>query len=166
MTDTDVPGASDRGSLRDDELKFIEEHAALLFARGMPYSSGRVYGYLLLRQTPVSLDEIAEALAISRVGAWNAARRLETFGHVQRHGSPGSKRALYSPSDNFATPLLGQTSLLQDMAALLEQCAQQSATPTASPHLQARADFYRSVADVMMEKIKELQDTARMRQGI
>lgn len=165
MTDSGV-AAAPPARLSGDEQKFIEEHAALLYARGMPYSAGRVYGYLLLRQTPVSLDDIAEALTISRVGAWNAARRLETFGHVQRHGSPGSKRALYSPSDNFAAPLLGQTSLLQDIATLLEQCARQGAAPEAAPHLQARADFYRSVADVMMEKIRELQEAARARQGI
>jgi len=98
-----------KSSLRDDELWFVDEIAALFAPWGLPPSSGRVYGYLMLCAEPVSVDQIAAALVMSRTGAWNAARVLERFGHVNRYGSPGSKRALYAASDNFAVPFLEQT---------------------------------------------------------
>lgn len=146
-------------SLRDDEWQFIDEYAALLMARGMPYSSGCVYGLLLLWQRPSTVDEIAAALGISRVGAWSAARKLETHGHVQRHGITGSKKALYSPSDQVGAPLLGQIRLLADVAQLLRRCAEETAQGGAVAQLHKRAAYYEAIQNALETVIQELNAT-------
>jgi len=143
-------------SLREDERQFIQQVAILLAPRGLSPSAGRVYGYLLLKQDPVSVDQIATDLEMSRVGAWNAARNLEGGGHIHRHSVPGSKRALYGASDNFGAPMLEQALVLGEMGNLLQNCSENIATGNIATQLQDRAHFYLSLQDVMKEKVEEL----------
>lgn len=145
-------------TLTDDELQFIEDYAALLMPRGMPYSSGCVYGLLLLWQRPTTVDEIAETLGLSRVGAWNAARRLETHGHIQRHGIAGSKKALYSPSKRFGTPMLGQMKMLAQLTQLMRRCATETARGEAVVQMQRRADYYETVRVALEAVISKLDE--------
>jgi DNA-binding transcriptional regulator GbsR (MarR family) len=143
-----------KSSLRDDELWFVDEIAALFAPWGLPPSSGRVYGYLMLCAEPVSVDQIAAALVMSRTGAWNAARVLERFGHVSRYGTPGSKRALYSASDNFAVPFLEQTALLEKIGNLVQTCASTIANEQASHRLADRASFWLAMRDAMRAAVE------------
>jgi DNA-binding transcriptional regulator GbsR (MarR family) len=144
-----------KSSLRDDELWFVAEIAALFAPWGLPPSSGRVYGYLMLCAEPVSVDQIAAALVMSRTGAWNAARVLERFGHVSRYGAPGSKRALYAASDNFAVPFLEQTALLEKIGNLLQTCASTIANEQAARRLEVRAKFWLWIRDAMRAAIED-----------
>lgn len=148
-------GATKR-PLGDDALTFIQEFSALLAPWGLPPSAGRVYGYLLLQQEPVSLDQIAVDLNISKAGTWSVAREMESFGHIRRYSVPGSKRALFAPSDNFALPIAKQASLLGEMGTLLYRCASTVATEGAASQLEERAQFYQAVQQAMIDKISEL----------
>lgn len=151
--------ASDAGvvsTLTEAEKHFVQEVAGLLASRGLSPSAGRVYGYLLLKTGPVSVDQIAMDLELSRVGAWNAARSLETYGHVRRYGSPGSKRALYSASPDFGLPLLKQAALLGQMGDVLLNCARDIAEENVAAELQERAEFYGELRQTMEQKIAEL----------
>jgi len=145
-----------RRRLRSDELRFVHEIASLLAPWGLAPSSGRVYGYLLLRQTQASVDEIATALQLSRAGAWNAARSLEAVGHVSRYGAPGSKRALFAASEDIAAPLLKQTALLGNIAKALRLCAANTATGKAAARLKNRSSFYLALRQVMDTTMEEL----------
>ena len=70
---------------------------------GLPLSIGRVFGLLLASDEPMSLDEIAETLGISKSGASVAARDLERVGGVHRLGATGSKRVFYEATDRMET---------------------------------------------------------------
>jgi len=146
----------ERVPLSSEEKNFIQEVAALLAPRGLASSTGRVYGYLLLRQGPVSLDQIAEDLEMSKVSAWKAARGLETSDHVRRYGVPGSKRAMYAASENFGAPFMEQAAVLGTMGELLQKCASSIATGAVASKIEERAHFYQSIRRVMEEKIDEL----------
>ena len=137
-------------------MAFINDYAALLAPWGLAPAAGRVFAYLLLKQVPVSVDDIASDLGMSRVGAWNSARGLETFGHVRRHGVAGSKKALYSPSDNFTEPLMRQVGLIADLATLLHQAADSVASPQAINALEERASFYSLYSDEVRSIIDNL----------
>ncbi len=137
------------------ERRFVDEMATLLEPWGMARSVGRVYGYLLLHPEPVDVDRIADHLEMSRSGAWNAARELERFGHVRRQGVPGSKRALFVQSDDFAAPLRAQLSLLAAMAKVLKDCASSRGRDPAAEHLLRRAGFYLAMRDAMEVGIEE-----------
>lgn len=142
--------------LGDDERRFMDEFAALLALRGMPLSSGRLYGYLLLQQTPVSLDQIGSDLELSKGGAWNAAKVLERCGHVRRYGEPGSKRLLYAATDNYAAPLLEQCALLGQVGALLENASGTVAKARAGTRVAEMSEFYFSIKQIMENAIREL----------
>ncbi|CAN7452945.1 hypothetical protein LJR219_002960 [Phenylobacterium sp. LjRoot219] len=142
--------------LSDAERRFMDDFAALLAYRGMPLSSGRLYGYLLLQQTPVSLEKIGADLELSKGGAWNAAKVLERCGHVRRYGEPGSKRLLYAATENYAAPMLEQTALLGSIGGLLKDSAGSVAKAQAATRLEEMAEFYFSMKQSMEDAIRAL----------
>jgi len=143
------------GSLKDGENQFILEIASLLATWGLPSSSGRFFAYLLLRKAPIGLDEVAVDLEMSKAGAWNAARLLERYGHVRRYGTSGSKRALYAVSDNFTSPAVAQTALLEDFEKLLKNFAETIAAGEVADQLRARAEFLFLLRSSMRMAIEE-----------
>lgn len=146
----------DSSGLRDDERKFVEDFASLLAPWGLPISQGRIYGYVLMNAAPVSLDQIAADLEMSKGGAWNAAKLLERFGHIRRYGETGTKRVFYGPSDNYAAILLAQSALLGDVGKLLQGCATNVAAAGAVDRLTRMADFHLSMRRSMDAAIHEL----------
>ncbi len=149
-------------SLKAGEHLFINEIAALFEPWGWTLMSGRVYGYLLLNRGTVSVNQIAADLGTSKVAAWKAARSLEEFGHVRRYGDPGSKRALYGPTDNFDAPILRQCVLLGSLGKLLQNSASTITTGDVSSRLKEMARFYFSMRKAMESAIEEL-NVARSR---
>ena len=138
--------------LLKDEQIFIHEIETLLATWGLAPSSGRVYGYLLLHAVPMTLDEIAADLEMSRAGAWNAARVLERFGHVRRYGTPGSKLSRYAMSDNFAAPVVAQASLLENFEKLLRSY---NATGEVAVQLEERAQFLGLLRNAIRAVVEE-----------
>jgi predicted transcriptional regulator len=145
-----------RNSLETAELNFVQAVASVFAPVGMPSSVGRVYGYLLLKQTPIGLDQIASDLSLSKGGAWNAARVLERYGQVQRYSEPGGKRAMYAPSENFGSSFLAILSLLGTFGNVLQGGAASVATGEASARLAARAKFHILLRQAMETAIIEL----------
>jgi hypothetical protein len=141
--------------LRDDQRRFIDQFACLLAPWGMPMSSGRVNAYLLLNAAPVSVNRIAADLKMSKVSAWKAARSLAEFGHVRRYGEPGSKRALYGPSEDFASPFRKQSSLLGALGTCFQESAATIGSPETSVLLQEMAKFYFSLQQAMERGVGE-----------
>ncbi|MBO0687936.1 MAG: hypothetical protein J2P45_32695 [Candidatus Dormibacteraeota bacterium] len=81
--------------LADDVHRFIEDLGRYFSQWGMYPTVGRIWGYLMLSSEPVSLDQIAADLQISKSGASVATRQLESYQFVRRSGQRGSRRALY-----------------------------------------------------------------------
>ncbi|MCK6499525.1 MAG: hypothetical protein L6Q38_08615 [Nitrospira sp.] len=71
----------------------LMELAARLFQRlGLPRSTGQVYGILFSSTKPLSLDEIAEALTISKTSASTATRQLLTLSMIRQAWLPGDRK--------------------------------------------------------------------------
>ncbi|CAN7419331.1 hypothetical protein LJR225_002695 [Phenylobacterium sp. LjRoot225] len=142
--------------LSEDDLRFIDEIAALLAPRGMPPSAGRVYGYLLLNEAPVSLEQIATQLDMSKGGAWNAAKTLVHCGQIRRYGERGSKRGLFGPSENYAAGMLEQSALWGAMGALMEDSAATAGSGVVAGRLKEMARFYLTMRDTIEAGIRQL----------
>jgi len=136
--------------LNSEQMQFIEEYSTLLSPWGLPPAAGRVLGYLVLVQTAASVDELAERLSMSRVGAYNSAKSLETFGHVKRFSTAGSKLVLFAASDDCATPLKAQAELIGKLASLLNKCSVTLASAEAVPGINNRAALYQKVSEAML----------------
>ena len=138
------------------QLGFIDDLARVLQPWGMPIGVARLYGYLLLQDKPVSLDEMCEQLQIAKSTASVSARELERSNLVKRHTVRGTKRVLYSVSE-------GNTALMQDKVAMLGYLADMltnnleiASNPTAATRLQDMAKFCLALQTVLEKSLLEL----------
>jgi DNA-binding transcriptional regulator GbsR (MarR family) len=75
--------------------RFIEAWGAMGSLWGINRSVARVHALLMASEEPVSLDEIAERLQISKGNASMSLRELRTFGVVRQVEAPGDRRDFY-----------------------------------------------------------------------
>ncbi|MBX6332617.1 MAG: MarR family transcriptional regulator [Gemmatimonadaceae bacterium] len=80
---------------------FIEEVGLRAEADGLPRIAGRLFGFLLLSPGPCSLDEIAEALGVSKGSVSTDARLLLRHGWLRRVSLPGDRRDYYEMAPDF-----------------------------------------------------------------
>jgi DNA-binding transcriptional regulator GbsR (MarR family) len=74
---------------------FVERIALLLEADGLPRIAGRIFGYLLVHDGAYTLDDLAEALQVSKASVSTNARLLEGSGLLERTAAPGDRRDYY-----------------------------------------------------------------------
>jgi DNA-binding MarR family transcriptional regulator len=74
---------------------------------GLALTVGRVFGLLLASDEPLSLDDLAAQLNVSKSGASLAARELERSGIVRRLGTAGSRRVLYEATNEMESSFDG-----------------------------------------------------------
>jgi DNA-binding transcriptional regulator GbsR (MarR family) len=72
--------------------EFIETTGRLCQMLGLPRSTGQIYGLLYLSPTPLSLDDIAELLSISKASASTGTRQLLSWQAVKEVWVPGDRR--------------------------------------------------------------------------
>ncbi len=142
-------------NLTVDQYHFVEEIASLLTSRGMPQTASRLYGYLLLHDEPISLDQITTDLEVSKSSASVAARMLEQYMLARRHGERGSKRVLYSASETYDGLIAEQSFLLGQMGRLIERRASEVADGLVAKRLNGMSDFYLSMQQAIDDTIQE-----------
>lgn len=74
---------------------FIERVAILGETSGIPRSSGRMFGLLLVADGPLSLDAIVAALGVTKPTISSNARLYEQLGLLQRTTRPGDRKHYY-----------------------------------------------------------------------
>lgn len=75
--------------------QFVERMGLSLEREGMPRIAGRLVGFLLVHEGAYSLDDLAEALQVSKGSVSTNARQLEQFGLLERTSEPGDRRDYY-----------------------------------------------------------------------
>jgi len=90
------------------EQNFIERMGVILAGDGLSRIAGRIFGLLLLTPDDASLDQIAEALGVSKGSVSLEARRLEQRGMVQRVSRPGDRRDYYHVAPNLLAGMMEQ----------------------------------------------------------
>jgi DNA-binding transcriptional regulator GbsR (MarR family) len=156
-----TPNAANETPLTETERRFVDDVARLLVPWGVPLAAARLYGYLLLRPEPVSLDRITVDLQVSKSSASVAARLLEMCTLVRRHGERGSRRALYAASENYAGMLTAQNRTLYSAAELFKAGARAAASDTARARLVEMAEFYEVTLEAMESALRRWRDRKR-----
>jgi len=146
-----------------DAHRFVEDVARLLIAWGVPPIAARLYGHLLLCPSPVSLDQITQDLGISKSSASVAARLLESYTLVCRHGEPRTTRALYAVADDYEAMIRQQNRLLDALAGQLNAGAKIAASKAVSARLEEMADFYRVMRGAMEDAVGRWKPSRRPR---
>ncbi|MFC3172818.1 GbsR/MarR family transcriptional regulator [Novosphingobium bradum] len=121
--------------------EFIDQLASLLAPWRVPATAGRLYAYLLLCDDPVSLEDIAADLDMSKAGAWNAARFLEQSGNIRRFSERGSKRIYFTRSHDMAPCQLDQMRAMGAVGRLLRDSADAVAQGPARDRLERIGGF-------------------------
>ncbi|MDX2406871.1 ArsR family transcriptional regulator [Streptomyces microflavus] len=94
-TDAEPSPAPGSDGFSSAEASFISEMGSLMERWGLPQATGRLFGYLLLRNKPVDLDTMTRELGQAKSGLSVAARQLESWTLVRRSTRPGSRRIDY-----------------------------------------------------------------------
>jgi DNA-binding transcriptional regulator GbsR (MarR family) len=118
---------------------FVERMGCLMPADGVPRIAGRIFGLLLVSAAERSLDEIAEALQVSKASVSLDARVLERRGVIERVGRPGDRRDYYRISGDLFARIMGQR--LDRWRLLHEAVAEARRTiPALAPEARRRLD--------------------------
>lgn len=100
------PAAKDVANQWAKELqRFIEAGGNTTHAFGLGRMIGRMFVALYLSPHPLSLDEIAERLTISKASASTVARQLSAWRAVRQVWIPGDRRDFYEAETNFSIVL-------------------------------------------------------------
>lgn len=75
--------------------QFIERLGLIMEADGLPRIAGRLFGLLLLTSEPLSLDQLAARLKVSKASISLDARLLRQRGVIDRVSVPGDRRDYY-----------------------------------------------------------------------
>jgi DNA-binding transcriptional regulator GbsR (MarR family) len=75
--------------------RFTDRMGLLFEADGQPPIAGRIFGYLMVSDDSRSLDQIAEALRVSKASVSTNARRLADVGILERVCRPADRHDYY-----------------------------------------------------------------------
>ncbi|HLI51568.1 MAG TPA: MarR family transcriptional regulator [Thermomicrobiaceae bacterium] len=126
------------------QQQFIESTGLLFQRSGSTRIAGRVYAALLLADDPLSIDEIASRLLVSRASVSTNARLLISQGLIERFSRPGDRRDYYIYARNMAERRAeAVVVLLGDLVRLFESGLRAVEDPTraAYPRLEEMIDF-------------------------
>lgn len=92
--------------LSQGATEFIEKLSLLAEADGLPRIAGRIMGLLIIRQEPVSFDELASVLQISRGSVSTNTRLLESRGVIRRVSRLGERKDLFEVPPDLPSRML------------------------------------------------------------
>ncbi len=90
------------------ESRFIERLGLTLGSEGYSRVAGRIFALLLVTEPPLSLDDIADRLEVSKASVSTNARLLELRGVALRVSLPGDRRDHYAVSADMPARTMQQ----------------------------------------------------------
>ncbi|HZC05777.1 MAG TPA: hypothetical protein VE338_09060 [Ktedonobacterales bacterium] len=91
---------ADPGQLTTEQREFVENMGVFFGHYGLPRLVGRLMGLLMLADRPLTLDDMAQALLVSRAAVSTNIRIARTYEYAVRVGIPGDRRDYYRFSDS------------------------------------------------------------------
>jgi DNA-binding transcriptional regulator GbsR (MarR family) len=117
------------------EEQCIEDMAQLMVSWGLPRTTGRVYGLLLLQSTPTDLDEMVGLIDVSKSGASTSARQLVALGLARASGERGSRRVRYQALYTLDAIFAARVAQVHELLKHLRQGAGAASIAEAQRHL-------------------------------
>ena len=139
------------------DSRFIEKVGQHFESEGMSRIGGRILGYLLLQKDPRSLDEIADALHVSKASISSNTRFLEGYGLLERVTLPGDRRDYYELGGDMHKRLLERrVKWLRGTVQLLSDgcCTEHGRDPLVQARLAGMKQFFAH----MIEAIAAIQE--------
>jgi DNA-binding transcriptional regulator GbsR (MarR family) len=145
----------------DSATSRLVERFGIFFEReGLPRIAGRIIGYLLLADSPRSLDDIADDLGVSKASVSTDARRLEAKGLLERSSLPGDRRDFYAIApDGFRTTLQTRIDAMHRLTPLLHDAEQLAGTTrTVRDRITEWNAFHQAMIDSMTDLLSQWEE--------
>lgn len=146
MFDPDGPGQLEPGVVR-----FIERMGIYYERLGVPRIGGRILGLLIMARRPLTLDDMASLLHVSRASISTNARMNVAVGMVRHVSLPGDRRDYYIFSPNAWEERLA---VGLPAAVLLREIAEQGLAALPPSNAEGRARLTETVefSDFLIEE--------------
>ncbi|MFH1184620.1 MAG: hypothetical protein V1755_06225, partial [Chloroflexota bacterium] len=134
--------------------RFVEGMGVYFESQGIPRIGGRMLGLLMIAHWPLSAEDIAGILRVSRGSISTNLRLLLSSGMVEKAPSPRSRTTYYAFSDEaMEHRLTASVKSVQAFKRLLQQAA--GATPARDP-ARHHIDDSLAVSDLMLEAFQQV----------
>jgi DNA-binding transcriptional regulator GbsR (MarR family) len=110
---TNLARAPRGGDLDQARRRFVDDLGHLYARFGLSVTFGRTFALLLLSDQPISLEDLAAQLEVSKSAVSVAARELERVGVARRSTAAGSRRVLYEANDDMVPLFQAQWARVQ-----------------------------------------------------
>lgn len=145
--------------------RFVEAWGAMGSLWGINRSVARVHALLMASEEPISLDEIAERLQISKGNASMSLRELRNFGVVRQVEVPGDRRDFYVTEPDVWTMffrILGERKRREfdpALRAIRGLVGEANATGAVRGRLEQMADLLTTVEGVVNRFLQDPQSS-------
>jgi DNA-binding transcriptional regulator GbsR (MarR family) len=113
---------AERPAVQDAERhRFVDAIGEFFSRYGATATIGRVFALLLTSDAPLSLDDIAAWLGVSKSGASVATRDLERLALVRRQLTRGSRRVRYEACEDMSPSFEARFAQVRQLRDLLAQ---------------------------------------------
>jgi DNA-binding transcriptional regulator GbsR (MarR family) len=139
--------------------RFIEDAGNTTQSLGVGRVVGQIFAYLYFSEEPRGLDDMKEALGISKGSASMGVRQLEQWGAVQRVWVKGDRKDYYTANDyfgqivrNIAIDLMGKR--LASLSQSLDTAEAELNSPNNQQQVTNNSHFLRS----RIERLRAFQE--------
>jgi DNA-binding transcriptional regulator GbsR (MarR family) len=155
-------------SILNSKSPFVEKLGLLMESEGGSRVAGQLLGILLLAEAPLSLDELADRLAVSKPSVSINARHLEQKGLAVRVSYPGDRRDHYSlapdlPASTFRARVESLARFCRVIAAGKDEV--RSGSDLVRERFDRFSASYNGILDAMQRTLAALQAEEDRRTG-
>ncbi|MDB6076712.1 MAG: hypothetical protein JWO82_459 [Akkermansiaceae bacterium] len=144
-----------------DSQEFIESMGLVFQDDGQPRIAGRILGFLTIRTEAHSLQELADALEVSRGSVSTNTRMLEQIGIVERIAKSGDRQGFYQLApDGFSRVMRGAIQRMVKTRQIILKAQERIPRKTAAAqrNLDDMARFYDMTIDGMSELMRKYSE--------
>ncbi|GAA4766864.1 GbsR/MarR family transcriptional regulator [Microbacterium gilvum] len=138
----------------NEQHQFINAMGDTLATWQLSRSTGRVYGYLLLRGTASSSEELRDDLALSSGAVSTAVRDLVSWGLARTLPQPGSRRLLVEAAGGFEQLLAASHERTRAFIRTLEAAERLTDSSSAAARLRDVTDLFASYVDAAEQALR------------
>ena len=146
-------------ALAPEAEQYVERMGLHWQSQGLPRTAGRIVGLLALQGSPLSIEDIAGALHVTRGSISTDARRLERLGLVQRSSRPGDRRDFYAIAPDMPARVVAlKLAELERFESVLEAARALPDTPdSVRERLSGFTDFHHRAVRLLQDLLADTE---------
>jgi DNA-binding transcriptional regulator GbsR (MarR family) len=152
--------------MRKDIERFVERAGLLWENDGLPRIAGRIFGLMLISEEALSLDEIADALGVSKASVSTDTRLLERMGFIERVSKPGDRKDYYQQTETSSErAVAARIRRMHELEALIESGKELAVTRTVRQRLADHHFVFSQITKTLEATLEALQERHRAAAG-